>query len=429
MSSTRVQRRLKTLPAVGTQPAADVTPRLPHAGLKILVLAFLFGYEAIHKSATSPVPSKSYQEALTVFRASPAYQWAAAELLEREAKWIAEQVNVKEPISCDPDGIGTPNYGINGSVCGSNYLFSFSNGRFQKVRWSDWARKMNPPLTDLLEFSQRPSQLDKEGAKELAWTWLKDLEVDLAALAAKSSRPSVFQVPASSIRETGPGQPRAMCPQFIVTWPGQTKTTLPGGLPIPTTIRPLPVNDLVKVEILGTTKQLIELRINDPKLWTRPPLELKNAFELLGPDLSPAELMAKILTPKSYDTIAHADLIEAWLLTSNRENRPKKDRTGPLKLKPGLARKFSAALLDIDSFNSWSASKGCITDDGARLRFRCGAEEVRISFCFECDILTINHAGSERGLNFDNSHNHFANLILEAFPDDAVIRDIPRKSQ
>ena len=149
----------------------------------------------------------------------------------------------------------------------------------------------------------------------------------------------------------------------------------------------------------------------------------------MGPtdEPSPAELMARILTPSTYAAIEKPDAMEAALLTPNSQGRHKKDRFGPIKMDVDLANKISAALLDFESFNAWGAQKGCITDDGVRLRIVRGADEVKIRFCFECDILRIVRGDSEFELNFDRGHNRFADLFREAFPQDDVVRGIPRK--
>lgn len=259
----------------------------------------------------------------------------------------------------------------------------------------------------------------------LAESWLKNLGVDIPALAAKSV-PSVFHVPANSARESPAGQQRPMRPQFIITWPGPPRIALPGGRPVPPALAARLGEPLVDVEILGTTKQVIELTVNDSTVWTRPKLELKEAEKLLGPDPTPAELMAKILSPKTYETIANADSMEAWLIYSFNQDRDKKDRHGPVKLEPALAKRFSQALLSFESYNSWDAAKGCAMDEGARLLIKHGADEVHVRFCFECDMLTISGA-TRQIINFDVGHNHFADLLLEAFPNDAIVRRIPRK--
>jgi len=65
--------------------------------------------------------------------------------------------------------------------------------------------------------------------------------------------------------------------------------------------------------------------------------------------------------------------------------------------------------------------------DGARLEIKRGNEVVHVSFCFECDILLISRGTLQCGINFDQGHNLFADLFLNAFPNDAVVRGIPRK--
>lgn len=389
--------------------------------MKLLVHLALVCCLTVH-GATNSVKYNSYQKALEVFRATPAYTQAADEALVAEAKWIAERVGITEPIS-SLNSISSPRDGLTGSVGGTNYFFTFLNGVFHDVRWTYWIRSLSPPVHDMLEFSRRPSQLNSDSALQLARSWLTNLGIDLNALEAKST-PVVFHIPANSARETPPGQPRPMRPQFIITWPDPNPSFL-GGRRIP----PRPGHGLVVVEILGTTKQIIELRIEDPKLWPRPKLELQNSNALLGVDPTPAELMAKIVTPEAYKVIEKPDEIEAWLLTSNPDGSPKKDRVGPVKIPAALAVKFSSALLDFDSYNSWDISKGCITDDGARLRLKKGEDEVHVSFCFECDILTISRGEFHRAINFDQGHNRFADLFLELFPEDSVVRGIPRNNR
>jgi hypothetical protein len=131
--------------------------------------------------------------------------------------------------------------------------------------------------------------------------------------------------------------------------------------------------------------------------------------------------------PATYAAIEHPDVMEAALLTPNSQGRPKKDRFGPIKINAALARKISAALLDFESYNGWSSQKGCITDDGVRLRIARGADEVHVRFCFECDILHITKRESEIEINFDRGHDRFADLFREAFPKDSVVQSIPGK--
>lgn len=282
----------------------------------------------------------------------------------------------------------------------------------------------------MLEFATRPSQLDEDSALALARSWLTNLGVSMSGLAAKCAwGPSVFHVPAAGVRETAAGQARPMRPQFIIKWSGPAQTTLPSGRPLPAGIRSRLGAQIVTVEILGTTKQPIEITIWDPQLWTGPGLELRNATELLGAPPTPAELMARILTPATYAAIENADMMEAALLTSNAQSDSKRDRFGPIRLDPAIAKMISTALLDFDSYNGWSVSKGCLPDDGVRLKIKRGHDDVDVWFCFECDILRIKRANAERAINFDQGHDRFAGLFKEAFPNDAAISGIPVKGQ
>src|SRR5687767_11853766 len=98
---------------------------------RMFVLVTFVGSLTIRGAQTNSVQSKSYLEALESFRATPAYQNAAVDLFAREAKWVAERVGIDEPIGSDPNDVEPPKYGLGGSVGGTNYSFSFSQGRFK----------------------------------------------------------------------------------------------------------------------------------------------------------------------------------------------------------------------------------------------------------------------------------------------------------
>src|SRR5687767_14465440 len=108
------------------------------------------------RGATNNVQSSSYQEALRVYGASRPYQKAVAELLTREATSLAQRLDITESVSTNPEVVGPPDSGINGTSATANYYFDFSQGHLREVHWADWIRKLNPPFTDMLEFAKRP---------------------------------------------------------------------------------------------------------------------------------------------------------------------------------------------------------------------------------------------------------------------------------
>jgi hypothetical protein len=376
---------------------------------------------------------------LQMLHTTAAYQSAVMQLMVNEANFAAKQLDLKETV---PPIVATDSNrwsvepvteGIGGSVDSENYSFWFHNGKLRSIDKIKWFQKISPPANSVLDLADRPSLLDTNSAYQLAKERLAALSVDVAAL-EKEHPPTIFQVRG---KKRGPnGEPLTgsntliSSPLFMIGW-GESPVNPILQARMRELNRPMPVrppSDLspVFVEFLGTTRELIDLKINDPSLLKRPVLQLTNAEQLLGPTPPPQHFVEEFVGGKdAYETISKPDKVEVWLLTAGIDH-PKVDRAGPVKLTAVTAKAFSDALLNFDSY-SWRDGKQCIMDEGARLRFTRGADTVDIRLCYQCDMLTVTHKGSTRMGDFDYAHNALAKALQAAFPNDEIVKALQLK--
>jgi hypothetical protein len=221
-------------------------------------------------------------------------------------------------------------------------------------------------------------------------------------------------------------------PLFMISWgEGQADSMIrerlaQSGRPMPQHRRPS-YDSPVFMEILGTTKEVVELTIRDASFLKRPLLQLTNTAELLGP-LPPSRHFVEEMVdgPEAYKTIESPEKIQAWLLTSTADDekaRENRDRTGPVQLNAVETKTCSNTLLNFDSY-FWRISKKCIVDYGARLRFTRGNDTVDVRLCFQCNILTFSHNGRENSGDFDPGRSPLVKALQSAFPNDAIIKNL-----
>jgi hypothetical protein len=376
---------------------------------------------------------------LQLLHTTAAYQSAVMQLLVNEANFTAKQLDLKETVpavvAADTNRweVDRPPEGIGGSISSSNYSFWFHEGRLRSVDKLSWLSKISPPAAGVLELANRPSLLDTNTAYALAKESLASLSIDVAAL-EKKYPPRIFQ-PRGKKRgpdaQILPGSENILAvPLFMIGWGEEPEIpNLPEQLrqlnrPRPN--RPPSDRSPVYVELLGTTRELLELKINDASLFTRPALQLADADKLLGPTPPPKHFVEELVGgPEAFQTIASPDKVEAWLLASDSGHGgfKKKDRTGPLQLKPENAKAFSDALIDFNSY-LWNVSKDCIMDPGARLRFTRGKDVVDIWLCYECDMLAIIYGGKTKFTDFDPAHKTLVRALQTAFPKDQVVQSL-----
>ncbi|HXS69470.1 MAG TPA: hypothetical protein VN761_11540 [Candidatus Polarisedimenticolia bacterium] len=376
---------------------------------------------------------------LQMLHTTAAYQAAALQLMANEANFTAKQLGINEsvppPAAMDTNtwSVEAPPNGVGGSVSSANYYFDFHKGRLLSLRKIKWLENSSAH-GDILKLADKPSLLDTNTVHEFAKEKLAAISVDVDAL-EKKFEPVIFQVPARR-RDASGQQLRGVSnnvavPLFMISWgEGPTGPLLRErlkqlGRPMRRSPRADPMAP-VFMEILGTTKEVVELRVRDDSFSKRPPLQLTNASELLGPLPPPGHFVEELVGgPEAYKTIESPDKVQAWLLTSNSDNpaRENKNRTGPVELKPSEAKAFSNALLNFDTY-FWNVSKGCIVDYGARLRFTRGNNSVDVWLCFQCNTLSFSHDGKQNFGEFDNGRNPLVKALQSAFPKDSIVKDL-----
>ncbi|HXI51724.1 MAG TPA: hypothetical protein VNH84_09470 [Candidatus Saccharimonadales bacterium] len=344
-----------------------------------------------------------------------AYQAAALQLMVGEANFAAHRLGLPEEVPAVTNllavaEVGVPPLGVGGAVGTSNYLFSFAKGRLRSIRKREWLSKVQPPASNLFNLTRTPSLLDTNSAHQLATQWLAALTVDVIALERKHTR-HIFQAP-TRVPNADPREPEAtvLTPLFQISWG----------------VRPPPADfwSPVRVKLLGSTKQLLELDINDTTLLRRPRLMVTNKAALLGPLPPPRHFVEQLFGGReAYETVASPEQVEAFLLNSRireEESKLPEIRQGPTRVDLDKARRLSDALLDFDTYQ-WSAVKLCSPDYGIKVRFVRGPSVVEALLCFECGIVAVTAKGAIRHENFDFNHNALVKVVQEIFPRDEEI--------
>lgn len=222
-------------------------------------------------------------------RVSQAYSNVASKLMLKEASFFAERLRLPLPTPLAPPTarveVSSPQfYQELGYVKSGAFLFFFLGedakpvtnehglaryaepGKLTRVHreklpaaFADETGDLSPKTCDL------PSLVDAASAYTLAAQWLAAVEVDVAAL-EREHKPSIVQV-----EHKQPDGSRRKTPLFVVTWGGPAENDPP-----------------VLVSILGVTKELLDLRLNDTRFLRRPPIVIKNARELNAQPDAPA---------------------------------------------------------------------------------------------------------------------------------------------
>ncbi len=177
--------------------------------------------------------------------------------------------------------------GLSGQITTTNFKFAFAQGRLrQVVRLSEpdveyYSRNLDKLVGQL-------SLIDTNGAYKLATQWLATVGVDVPALERQFGH-SVNQLLYSPRGATN----AVLLPLYYV---GFGTNNSPKW-------KPASYDPAVEVEILGTTKELQDLEINDTSFSRRPLLLITNALELtqtLNPSVkqlqNPATAQAYALT-------------------------------------------------------------------------------------------------------------------------------------
>jgi len=156
--------------------------------------------------------------------------------------------------------------GLSGRIDTANFEFGFDQGRLRAVT------RMDDPETErysrrLNELVGKPSLIDTNGAYQLATKWLAAIDVDVTTLRKlKRTINQLHYLPRGATNAVA-------LPLYYVDF-GNKHYPAAGNLHAFD-------EPLVSVEILGTTKELQDLRINDPSFSRRPLLLVTNALDLI----------------------------------------------------------------------------------------------------------------------------------------------------
>jgi hypothetical protein len=203
---------------------------------------------------------------------SVAYKLAASQIMLQEANEVAKDLDLpcKKPIVAEhvkafvghPDLDRKGKLDFVGTITSSNFWFTFSEGKCRSVVRLNLFPNGKPyrfvdPLPYLADLAKAPLKVSTNGAYSLATNWLTRFKVNVAEVEAKY-KPVVYQL--EYLNEQGEQLKTAI---FYVQWG-------PGS------------DGAVKVTLLGTTEELMELRLEDPALNHQPLLTVTNWRELMA---------------------------------------------------------------------------------------------------------------------------------------------------
>ena len=357
---------------------------------------------------------------IAIMHTTAAYQAAVLQLLAGEANFVAQSLELNDTIPSQTNqlvewNVSLPAMGVGGSIVTS--IYSFERGRLFSLSKRDWLRKATPEAPNLLALAGQLSRLDTNSVTRFATQSLAKLELDLSGLDQLPGH--VFQVPARKLDEQGRNlrghSNNLPTPLFQISWGS----------------RPPPMDSFnpVKMKVLGTTPEIIDLRIREGRLLRRPPLVATNEDKLLGPLPPPRQFIAQLFGGDlASSTVSEPQRVEVSLLKGGfGEAGALEIRTGPISPERKTAQALSKALLDFNTYK-WTVNKMCSPEYGMKARFIRGGAVVEVLFCFECDILEITFAGKSRTENFDFGHHEFVAIAKKLFPKDSKIRELKRNN-
>lgn len=194
-----------------------------------------------------PAPYPIKEADVKDFHVSP--PWYSG--LDRSLK----NTNIPSPI----DRIRAAKVTVMGNIQTANFVFAFNNGYlWNVVRLHEPA--MNP--SQFIKLAAKPSLINKAQAYQLATQWLTAVAVDVPALERKYKSSFYQWFIWGSPAQTN----KLMLPIFDVKW-GEDQMPLKDSL-------------AAKITVLGTTKELMEMQLQDESFSHRPQMIVTNAFDL-----------------------------------------------------------------------------------------------------------------------------------------------------
>jgi hypothetical protein len=221
--------------------------------------------------------------------ASLAYKVAALQLLLPEASYVSEQLQLPTPHPIQMDDVqrcyvSSPKLlrpGVRIEV--TNFVFTFPNGKLYVLE----NKIKHDERFDLYpEWAKTSSLINSNGAHQLATQWLAEIDVDVKTLKQKyphQIEQAFYWNPPDTTNKT-------TLPIFNVTW----GTNWPNEYP-------------AQVRILGTTKELMELRLYESSLSRRPAIVITNAMELNNIPDPPLKRLGRPIEEPQTNSISHTN--------------------------------------------------------------------------------------------------------------------------
>lgn len=230
---------------------------------------------------------------LSLWHVSLAYKTLALQLMLSEANWAGHQLRLpgQWPITQTnlvASLIGPPRItgtNVGGALTASNYWFSFTNdGKLWNLIYHKYGPDTSIVVGEYAETEmRRVSVITTNDAYQMATNWLTQISVDVEGLNRKY-KPRTWQQrrcdPPLTIEQLmalkrWEDAPLVDTPIFHVAWGSLAKET-----PAPKDYKPTTEYTGAEVVILGSTKELLEIRILESEFCKRPPLVITNAAEL-----------------------------------------------------------------------------------------------------------------------------------------------------
>lgn len=163
--------------------------------------------------------------------------------------------------------------GLQGTIETTNFLFVFNKGKLSDVEHIAGHNLQYYP-DDMAKLIGKPSLINDTQAYAMATQWLNAAGVDVTAMEIKCP-PQVNQLSVLPVNSTN----IVKVPMYFVHWGWQYFVNGDANHSVSS-------NSLVEVKILGTTKELMELRLpdslfSDTSFSKRPLLLITNAIDLL----------------------------------------------------------------------------------------------------------------------------------------------------
>jgi hypothetical protein len=178
------------------------------------------------------------------------------------------------------------------------------------------------------------------------------------------------------------------------------------------------------VEILGSTKQCLNLRVN-PELLTAPPLRVTNAEALLGPPPPPQHFVEELLGgPANYNAVAAPEHVYAWLLGVVADGTDATtNRTALAPVAPATAAQLSRALTDFDSYE-WLSTSDCGPAYAAAFRFVKGGNTVDVYWNPDCNHIQITSKGAPSGKDCEAIRGVLLRTLQSVYPADNTVKSL-----